>query len=74
MNSNSPVFHLIDAPLVLLRTASVGRVCLRTPEAGMQLDVGPDGFLCWSCDPGETLKRTLFHRSFKGVCGVPFYH
>lgn len=61
------MFHLIDAALVLLWTTSVRRVCLRTPEAWMQLDVGLDSFLCWSCDPGEATKRTLLHGSFKGA-------
>lgn len=57
------MFYLLDVALVLLRTTSVGRFCLRTSKAGMQLDVGLDYFLCWSCDPGET----TLHGRFKGA-------
>lgn len=60
------MFYLIDAAPVLLWTASAGRVCLWTPEAWMQLDVGLDCFLCRSYDPGENVKKT-FNWSFKGA-------
>lgn len=57
LNDNAVVFYFIDAELVLLWTTSVGCVCLRAPEARMQLDVGLDCFLRRSCDPGKTIKQ-----------------
>lgn len=59
LNDQADVFYFIDAALVLLWTTSVGCVCLRAPEARMQLDVRLDCFLRRSCDPGKTMKKTL---------------
>lgn len=60
LNNHAGAFYFIDAAFVLLRTTSVWCVCLRAPEAWMQLDAGLDYFLRWSCDPGNTIKKTLW--------------